>query len=80
MVIFDSYFMPLNQEKQGLVYEFSFDLVFLRNFDQGHMSISSISQTGNDAPSVKTCECIISMKRENDLETITFNDSEPKPW
>ena len=79
MVIFDSYFMPLNQEKQGLVYEFSFDLVFLRNFDQGHMSTSGISQAGNDAPSVMTCEFIIVMKRGNDLETISFNDSESKP-
>ena len=43
------------------------------------MSTSGISQTGNDAPSVMTCECIIGMKREKDLETISLNDSEPKP-
>ena len=47
--------------------------------DQGHMSTSSISQTAYDASSVMTCECVIGMKRENDLETISFNDSEPKP-
>ena len=41
------------------------------------MSISSISQTENDAPSVITCEFIIVMKKKNDMETIGFNDSEP---